>query len=118
MGLQDGGQDGGPEAHESARDTVLARGRPAESTLSRRATVRKRARDRGGEGEGREEKRGKRGEVHEGGAPTWYGSDRQGASPKRANGQDTSTEKAPRPEHMCSAVVRSCRPEGTTRQEA
>ena len=57
VGLQVGGQGGGPEARESARDTTMARERPAESTGSRRTTVRGRAGDRG---EGRVERRERR----------------------------------------------------------
>ena len=59
VGLQVGGQGGGPEARESARDTALAGGRPAESRRSRRTTVRGRTRD---SREGREE-RGERRET-------------------------------------------------------
>ena len=57
VGLQVGGQGRGPEACESARETTMARGRPAEGTRSRRTTVRGRAGDRG---EGRVERRERR----------------------------------------------------------
>ena len=66
VGLQDGGQGGGGEAREGARDTIVACGGAAEGTQSRRAAVRGQARDRrrgkGGEGRGeREERRETRG---------------------------------------------------------
>ena len=54
VGLQVRRQDGGPEAREGARDTTMARRRPAASTRSRRTTLRGRAGDRG---EGRVERR-------------------------------------------------------------
>ena len=54
VGLQDGRQGGGPEAREGARDTTMARRRPAASTRSRRTILRGRAGDRG---EGRVERR-------------------------------------------------------------
>ena len=54
VGLQIGRQGGGPEAREGARDTTMARRRPAASTRSRRTTLRGRAGDRG---EGRVERR-------------------------------------------------------------
>ena len=57
VGLQVGRQGGGPEARESARDTTMARGRPAASTRSRRTTPRGRA---GNRGEGRVERRERR----------------------------------------------------------
>ena len=47
VGLQVRRQGGGPEASEGARDTALARGRPAASTRSRGTTLRGRAEDRG-----------------------------------------------------------------------
>ena len=52
--LQVGRQGGGPGAREGARDTTMARRRPAASTQSRRTTLRGRAGDRG---EGRVERR-------------------------------------------------------------
>ena len=54
VGLQVGKQGRSPEAPEGARDTTMARGRPAASTRSRRTTLRGRAGDRG---EGRVERR-------------------------------------------------------------
>ena len=54
VGLQVGRQGGGPEAREGARDTTMARRRPAASTRSRGTTLRGRAGDRG---EGRVERR-------------------------------------------------------------
>ena len=54
VGLQVGRQGGGPEAREGARDTTMARRRPAASTRSRRTALRGRAGDRG---EGRVERR-------------------------------------------------------------
>ena len=107
VGLQDEGQGGGPEARESARDTALASGRPAESTRSRRATVRGRARDR--------ENRGKRGEGREGGAFTWHGRGLPRGQSQEGEGTGREHREATRPEHMCSAIVRACREEGTTR---
>ena len=53
VGLQVRRQGGGPEAREGARDTALARRRPAASTRSRGTTLRGRAGDRG---EGRVER--------------------------------------------------------------
>ena len=53
VGLQVGRQGGSPEAREGARDTALARRRPAASTRSRGTTLRGRAVDRG---EGRVER--------------------------------------------------------------
>ena len=53
VGLQVGRQGGGPEAREGARDTAMARRRPAASTRSRGTTLRGRAGDRG---EGRVER--------------------------------------------------------------
>ena len=50
-------QGRGPESREGARDTTMARGRPAASTRSRRTTLRGRAGDRG---EGRVERRERR----------------------------------------------------------
>ena len=47
VGLQVGRQGGGPEAREGARDTAMARRRPAASTRSRGTTLRGRAGDRG-----------------------------------------------------------------------
>ena len=57
VGLQVGRQRRSPEAREGARDTTMARGRPAASTRSRRTTLRGRAGDRG---EGRVERRERR----------------------------------------------------------
>ena len=57
VGLQVGRQGRSPEAREGARDTTMARGRPAASTRSRRTALRGRAGDRG---EGREERRERR----------------------------------------------------------
>ena len=57
VGLQVGRQGRSPEAREGARDTTMARGRPAASTQSRRTTLRGRAGDRG---EGRVERREER----------------------------------------------------------
>ena len=54
VGFQDGRQGRSPGAREGARDTTMARGRPAASTRSRRTTLRGRAGDRG---EGRVERR-------------------------------------------------------------
>ena len=54
VGLQVGTHGGGPEAREGARDTTMARRRPAASTRSRRTTLRGQAGDRG---EGRVESR-------------------------------------------------------------
>ena len=54
VGLQVGRQGEGPEAREGARDTTMARRRPAASTRSRKTTLRGRAGDRG---EGRVERR-------------------------------------------------------------
>ena len=54
VGIQGGRQGRSPEAREGARDTTMARGRPAASTQSRRTTLRGRAGDRG---EGRVERR-------------------------------------------------------------
>ena len=54
VGLQVGRQGGGPEAREGARDTTMARRRPAASTRSRGTTLGGRAGDRG---EGRVERR-------------------------------------------------------------
>ena len=56
VGLQVGRQGRSPEAREGARDTTMARGRPAASTRNRRTTLRGRAGDRG---EGRVERREK-----------------------------------------------------------
>ena len=53
VGLQVRRQGGGPEAREGARDTAMARRRPAASTRSRGTTLRGRAGDRG---EGRVER--------------------------------------------------------------
>ena len=47
VGLQVRRQGAGPEAREGARDTALARRRPAASTRSRGTTLRGRAEDRG-----------------------------------------------------------------------
>ena len=47
VGLQVRRQGGGPEAREGARETTMARGRPAASTRSRGTTLRGRAGDRG-----------------------------------------------------------------------
>ena len=57
VGLQVERQGRSPEARESARDTTMARGRPAASTQSRRTTLEGRAGDRG---EGRVERRERR----------------------------------------------------------
>ena len=57
VGLQVRRQGRSPEAREGARDTTMARGRPAASTQSRRTTLRGRAGDRG---EGRVERRERR----------------------------------------------------------
>ena len=57
VSLQVGRQGRSPEAREGARDTTMARGRPAASTRSRRTTLRGRAGDRG---EGRVERRERR----------------------------------------------------------
>ena len=57
VGLQVGRQGRGPEAREGARDTTMARGRPAASTRSRRTTLRGRTGDRW---EGRVERRERR----------------------------------------------------------
>ena len=54
VSLQVGRQGGGPEAREGARDTTMARRRPAASKRSRRTSLRGRAEDRG---EGRVERR-------------------------------------------------------------
>ena len=54
VGLQVGRQGRSPEAPEGARDTTMARGRPAASTWSRGRKLRGRAGDRG---EGRVERR-------------------------------------------------------------
>ena len=54
VGLQVGRQGGGPETREGARDTTMARRRPAASTQSTRTTLRGRAGDRG---KGRVERR-------------------------------------------------------------
>ena len=97
-------------ARESARYTALARGRPAESTRSRRATVRGRARDM--------EKRGKRGEGHEGGSFTWHGRGPPRGKPQEGKGTGREHREETIPKHMCSAAVRACREEGTKRQEA
>ena len=57
VGLQVGRQGRSPEAREGARDTTMARGRPAASTRSRRTTLRGGAGDRE---EGRVERRERR----------------------------------------------------------
>ena len=57
VSLRVGRQGGGPEASEGARDTTMARGRPAASTRSRRTTLRGRAGERGGERVERRERR-------------------------------------------------------------
>ena len=57
VGLQVGRRGRSPEAREDARDTTMARGRPAVSTRSGRTTLRGRAGDRG---EGRVERRERR----------------------------------------------------------
>ena len=57
VGLQVGRQGRSPEAREGARDTSMARGRPAASTQSRRTTLRGPA---GEGGEGRVERRERR----------------------------------------------------------
>ena len=57
VGVQVGRQGPGLEAREGARDTTMARRRPAASTRSRRTTLRGRAGDRG---EGRVERRERR----------------------------------------------------------
>ena len=49
VGLQVGRQGGAPEAREGARDTTMARRRPAASTQSRRTALRGQAGDRGEE---------------------------------------------------------------------
>ena len=71
--LKDEGQGGGGLPREGARDTALACGGAAESTRSRRAAVRGRARDRQ-QGRGRVGRGGKK-ERREtlGRAPTWLG---------------------------------------------
>ena len=72
------------------RDTALARGRPAESTRSRRAAVRGRARDRGGGGKGGERREGRKQRDAREGRPPGMAGDRQGAPPRTA--KETSTE--------------------------
>ena len=87
----------GPEAGESERDTAMARGRPAESTRSRRTTVRGWAGDRG---EGRVE-RGERRLTSSNGLKDWdareghppgMAGDRQGPRHRMAWGLDKRTE--------------------------
>ena len=93
VGLQVGRQGGGPETREGARDTTMARRRPAASTRSRRTTLRGRAGDRG---EGRVERResgymyGNKGGMA--GSPGMAG-DRQGQRHRMAEGLDESAEQ-------------------------
>ena len=115
VGLQVGGQGRSPEAREGARDTTMARGRPAAGTRSRRTTLRGRAGDRG---EGRVERR-ERGYMYinagyKAGSPGMAGN-RQGQRHRTAVGLDESTE-GNRDRWRCSVVVRACREEGTTRK--
>ena len=64
VGLQVGRQGRSPKARKGARDTTMARGRPAASTGSRRTTLRGGAGDRG---EGRVERRERRYMYNNGG---------------------------------------------------
>ena len=93
VGLQVGRRGGGHEAREGARDTALARRRPAASTRSRGTTLRGRAGDRG---EGRVE-RGESGYMYRNaggmaGSPGMAG-DCQGERHRMAERLDVSTEQ-------------------------
>ena len=113
VGLQVGGQGGGPEARESARDTTMARGRPAESTLSRRTTVRGRAGDRR---EGRVESREMSETRGMGAHLAWPGAARGHAPGGRWD--RTRPPRGALTDGLCRVDVGACREEGTTRQEA
>ena len=93
VGLQVRGQGGGSEAREGARDTAMARRRPAASTRRKGTTLRGRAGDRG---EGRVE-RGESGYLFSiaggmAGSPGMAG-DRQAIRHRMAEGLGVSTEQ-------------------------
>ena len=117
VGLQVGRQGRSPGAREGARDTTIARGRPAESTRSRRTTLRGRAGDRG---EGRVERRERRYMYNNAGKKArspGMARDGQGRRHRMAVGLDVGTERN-RDRWRCSVVLRACRGEGTTRKKA
>ena len=91
----------------------MARGRPAESTGSRRITVSRRARDRR---QGRVESREMSETRGRGAHLAWPGTAKGHAPRGRCN--RTRTQRGAVTDGLCRVVVRASREEGTTRQEA
>ena len=97
---------------ESARDTTMARGRPADSTRSRRTTASGQVGDRR---EGRVESR-EMSETRGRGAHLEWPGTAKGQAPG-GRWDRTRTPRGAVTDGLCR-VVRACRGEGTTRQEA